>query len=420
MIAATADETQGAWLVHHGEKVIMDAHGAAEFPAIEQAAKAASLLVRLSASEDALLQPKQVEAIARAARLNPRIELQAYLATLEQKRLIQKEGLNIRVLGVTPRANLRHAASFYADAHPSMIEGAALAAAEVTSQSPILESRLIQYVSDTFRLTSIDSQDAVSRFQSIGFVDGEGASSDRLIFNGNLFRRDNLNKSARVLNSLSSGEQSKMTEFNGLLQVRGCVLDAEAERLLGSILFDKLKAAGVYDLNTVSNSDGEHLFVTSPGAFHKFTDPFVDDAFDMAKALVAALTYGMTMRSGATGRIQRLNLLVDRLIQGRTIGPATAIGQDYSVLENARVVQLIPDGNMFRMRLLKREIGELALQVLSTGDANATALSALPSAAMSGYSGPSPSRQAFRRRQTPPSRRHTQDVLSALRSGGPL
>ena len=54
-------------------------------------------------------------------------------------------------------------------------------------------------------------------------------------------------------------------------------------------LLSKLQAAAVFDINVVSNEAGEHAFMTSPGAFHKFTSPLIDDAFDHAKALVSAL-----------------------------------------------------------------------------------------------------------------------------------
>ena len=192
-------------------------------------------------------------------------------------------------------------------------------------------------------------------------------------------------KSERVISSLSSEEQTKLAEFDEILKRSGCVLAATADRVLGRTLFEKLKAAALYEINTVSNEHGEHAFVNSPGAFHKFVNPLIDDSFDLAKALVSALTYGMTLRHPSKGRIISVDWILGALIQGRTIGPATAIGNDYRVLEQSRVVQLTPaTGGMFRMRLLKREIGELALQVLKRGDANAEAISVPPSSPMTG------------------------------------
>jgi len=69
-----------------------------------------------------------------------------------------------------------------------------------------------------------------------------------------------------------------------------------SRRVLEPDLFEKLRAAGLYDINVVGNESGDHVYVTSPSAFHKFVNPMVDDCFDMAKALVSALTYGYTAR----------------------------------------------------------------------------------------------------------------------------
>lgn len=414
---ASERETKGAWIVHHGEKVALDAYGPAEFPAIEEAAKAAALLSRLSASDDDLLDGKTVRAVAAAARLNPRRELESYLDTLEKKRLIRKEGDSVRVLGITPRAILGHAADLFDEGEPSNEEAAAIDVAERASEAPLEEHQVTEYVSDTYSMASQDTTDFVRRIEEIGFLDSEGEPGSRLYFNGNLFRRDTVRKTMDVLNSLSSSDQSKVVEFNDRLQSSGFSFIGDAERILGKILLDKMKAAGVYDLNVVSNPHGRFVFVTAPGAFHKFVNPMVDDAFDMAKALVAALGYGMTRSHSGRGRIQNINLLLGSLIAGNTIGPATAIGQDYRVLEHNRVVQIIPDGYMFRMKLLKREVGEIALQVLRQGDATPAALT-LPSAAMTGYQGPEPTRSNFRKRdQSIPSKRHTREVLAALRSG---
>ncbi len=67
--------TKGAWVVHHGQKTAATINGAAEFPALDAAGKAASLLSRLAATEQATVDKAGVEALAKAAGLNPRIEL---------------------------------------------------------------------------------------------------------------------------------------------------------------------------------------------------------------------------------------------------------------------------------------------------------------------------------------------------------
>ena len=69
------------------------------------------------------------------------------------------------------------------------------------------------------------------------------------------------------------------------------------------------------------------------------------------------------------------------------------------------------------MRLLKRDVGQLALQVLTAGDASEHSLPNFPSAAVSKYIPPEVKRTTTRRRQTAASKRQTTNILSALRTG---
>jgi len=410
-------ETKGAWIIHHSRKIISDTAAPAEYSVLDEAGKAAELLMRLGESNEATLEMQEVSAIAQAAKLNPRTELSHYLRLLKDRRLIDTAGNDVQVLGVTTRSVLAHAADIFDDAQPESHEVAAIALGELASQAPLALADARSYIGDMFKMPSADVNDFLRRSSEIGFVDQEGDDeSNILLFNGNLFKKDAVSKAARVLSSLSSAEQTSLGEVTEQLNKSGCLYAANCESILGQPLFEKLKASGVLEVNTVSNERGEHSFVTLPGAFHKFVNPLIDDTFDMAKALVSALSYGMQLRLSSQGRIMSFDWILNALISGRTIGPATAIGADYRVLEQNRVVQLIPaDRGMFRMRLLKKEVGELALQVLKRGDANAEAIQVPPSAPMSGYQGPESVREKTRKHQSQPSKRHTHDILSALR-----
>lgn len=68
-------ETKGAWIIHHGRKLVLDANGSAEFPALDEAAKAATLLTKLGQSGEDCISKNEVKAIAVASGLNPRLEL---------------------------------------------------------------------------------------------------------------------------------------------------------------------------------------------------------------------------------------------------------------------------------------------------------------------------------------------------------
>jgi len=415
--------TTGAWVVHHGRKIAADVRGAAEYSAIDLASKAAALLARLAESDQATLSQEQVIAAAKIGGLNPKTELVACLEQLERQRVIDRSNSgDVSVLGVTSQTSLQHAAELFEENDPQPIERAAIDLAERSSETPLEAATAAEFISDSYKLSKTDTSDFLQQAFEIGFVDGEGEGEDRLLFNGNLFRRDIAAKTKKILDALSPAEQRQLAEFDGLIRKNGSMIASAAQAMLGDVLFSKLRAAAIYDMNVVSNEAGDHVFITAPGAFHKFTSPMVDDAFDHAKALVAALSYGMSVSSTTRGQIWGIGLLLRKLIRGGSVGPAPAIGYDYRALEFERVVQITPTGNgYFKMRLLKREIGELALQVLEGGDANAAALASLPSAGMRGYVGPEAARAEFRKKgQGPKSKAQTRTLLSAVRGGGSL
>lgn len=131
MSGVNIKETKGAWIIHHGRKLVLDSNGCAEFPALDEAAKAATLLTKLGQSDNDKISKNEVRAIAVASGLNPRHELSGLLQVLEKKRLIGQEGEDITIFGVNTRASLGHAADIFHDAEPSSYELASLTLAEM-------------------------------------------------------------------------------------------------------------------------------------------------------------------------------------------------------------------------------------------------------------------------------------------------
>jgi hypothetical protein len=413
---------KGAWVIHHSQKTAGTVNDPAEFPALDAAGKAAALLSQMAATSQATLDKSRVNALAKAAGLS-RIELPELLRILERRRLIEMSANGgVEVLGLTSRATVQHATEIFEEQDPSPEERVSIVLAELTSAAPVPQAPLVEFISDEFKIGTAQCRELLVQSETVGFVDAEGQNADKLYFNGNLFRRDNLVKVRRVLDSLSGAEQAKVAELDEKLTRCGCLPVGTVEANLGKPVFEKLRAAGMYDVNHVANPSGEYGFVTRPAAFHKFNDPLVDDAFDLAKALVAALSYGMTQSAASRGRIEMIGALLRKLINGYSVGPATAIGEDYRVLETKGVITVTPGASFgYMMQLLKRDVGEMALNVLITGEAASTNVVDRPlPGVMTGYVGPEKTRSAFRRKQkeVPVSRRGTEDVLQALRTQG--
>src|SRR5208337_4567689 len=92
------------------------------------------------------------------------------------------------------------------------------------------------------------------------------------------------------------------------------------------------------------------------------------DCFHHAKMLLCCLKYGQLKSQASRGRITDPIWIISALLRGVEVGPCTAIGQDYNVLEKEGVISLRRArdryGEQYYMRLRKKDVGELAKQVL--------------------------------------------------------
>jgi hypothetical protein len=404
-------KTQGAWIIHHGKKISGTNNGAANYPTIDIAAKSGALLARMAGSNQSELNSDLVITLAKAGGLSPKTDLPACLSQLASQKVIDRAANgSVSIIGVTASSALDHTSSLFETNDPEPFEIAAIGLGELVSQSPVGKKLAGEKIGDEYRLTTADVNDFLGQATALGFIESDEDGDDPLLFNGNLFRRDSIAKTKKVLDSLDVKEQAVFLQFEAALKSGGALKISEAERMLGTQLISKLRAAAVFDEN-----------ITSPGAFHKFSNPMIDDAFDHAKALVAALSYGMHVSSTERGQIWGVDLLLKKMLRGEPVGPAPAIGQDYRALELERVISITAVGSRYSMQLLKREVGEIALQVLQHGSAAAAAIGGIPGAQVTGYTGPEKARANFRKRKDiQPSKSQMRGLLSAVRSGGGL
>lgn len=414
--------TEGAWLIHHTKK-IQEVTIAPDFEDIELAGKCGLFLSSLAASdEESTLSKDKVEVIAKASNIK-KVELAAIKGVLEDSQLIDtsKTG-DVTVLGITTSSVLSHTSDIFNNITTDNFQKASLELANYSSDTPIKDDILKDYIGDTYKLASKQTDSLLKQAEDIHLIDYEIFDDEKVYFNGNLFKHDAIKKTSKVLSSLSSSEMIKVSEVDTLLTDQGCITYEKALSILGNNLLDKLQAIAMYDLNEVSNVTHTKIFITKPSSFSKFGNPFEDDALDLAKAFIASLMYGMHISSNRRGRIQGYSMLKNtlrKLLRGGKIGPCTAIGQDYQVLELNRVIQLETAGyGMYYMRLLKFDIGQLALAVLEHGDLAEyeTINTDLKSSNVSSYAGPEKVRTKNRRKKDTSGNKNVGELLRTMRS----
>ena len=114
------------------------------------------------------------------------------------------------------------------------------------------------------------------------------------------------------------------------------------------------------------------------------------------------------------------NALLSKLVRGESVGKSgiRAIGEDYHELEARQVVEVTEQRpGRFTMRLLKTDVGELALTIVRGGEAaqEAVLMDGSPARA---FRGPHAVRSELRERNEIVDRRFIHDTLDRLRSGG--
>lgn len=413
--------TKGAWLINHTKK-LLDVKDSYEFEDIELSGKCGVFLSNLAASdEESELNSEKVNAIARVSNIK-KTEIETIKSKLEEARLIEtgRDG-SIAVLGITTSAVLTHTADIFENGKPSDYQEAALELADNISDLPKGEKILTEYISDIYHFSSTEAKDLFTQSENIGFVDYETLDDNtKFYFNGNLFRREGINKTNAVLSSLNSEDTRKINELDQLLTSQGCITFEKGKSILGDVLLSKLQSIGMYDFNEVSNSVETKTFITKPSAFSKYGNPFEEDALDLAKAFVSSLYYGMNFSSHGRGRITMLHALLRRLVNGHEVGPATAIGEDYKLLELKRVIQVRrePNTDKYYMKLLKKDIGALAMQVLEFGDTTEQTIvrSNIYSGSVTNYVGPEQNRFTHRKKQNQQLKKSVAELLRTFRS----
>lgn len=392
--------SQGAWLIHHTQK--LDAQTSFGFEQVFLSGKCGMLLSALSADKEKKISKEKVAAIAAANGISTIFELPRILDILKENHLIDVSTKGeVVTLGITSHNVLEHTSNVYEQHKPNKIQNASLLLAELVSQQPIGEKIAKEQIGDELKLSQDEINRVFSHSEDVNFIDAQTVSrGEKLLFNGNLFRVENANKFDAVISSITPADSRRVNELDDLLAKSGCVTYEGATKILGPDLFARLQSIGFYDMSTVANSSENSHFITRPYAFSKYGNSFLEDSMDLAKALVASLAYGMFKSNPSRGKINSLSVLMAKLINGWSVGPADAIGEDYKYLETRGVVSITKSSkypNAYNMTLLKKEIGEIALRVLAQGQGSEVTL--IKGASATSYTTPEKNRVRSRGEQ---------------------
>jgi hypothetical protein len=419
-------KTKGAWLLAQSKSLdSFTGSGAARLENVSYSGKIGRLynLLRRQTDREMTFTISK-ETVERACQLNgiDKPTRQVGLQVLKDAgRVDVTSDGSIAVLGATTQAVLEATCDIFDEQNPSSDERAVIDLSERVSGKPVRRSEAEEYISDTHKIASADATSLVDLSKKTALIDEEDQGGAGILFNSHTFRDGQYaQKAHRALENLKSDEQARLTEVHDKLTRQGALYEAEAKKILGSELYERLISVGIFDRMEVSNNTESVGYIASPNDFQKFGRPFEEDPIDDAKALIASLTYGQTRSSYFRGQITMPEALIRKLVRGESVGAGgvRAIGEDYKELEARQVVDVTERSTgRYTMRLLKKDVGELALTIVRGGAAAQEAVLMDGSAARA-FKGPHASRNEVRARNDIADKRFVHDALDRLRSGG--
>ena len=419
--------TTGAWLL--AQSKILDAvTGAERLENISYAGRIGRLYNLLRRNVAGNPNPTIEEnSVANICQLNSigRADREAGLNVLKNEgRIDISRNGAVSVLGATSRAVLEVTADIFTAANPTTEEEAVLQLSEKVAKKPIRRKDATEFVGDLYKISSGQVSSLIDLCKSTAIIDEETDRDRTILFNSNTFRDGNYAKKAYlILENLTAEERGNLSEVQQMLTLNGALYDEEVRNILGPELFNRLISVGLFDRMEVSNPEEAVGYITSPDDFQRYGRPFEEDPIDDAKALLASLTYGRTRSDFYRGKITFPDALLRALIDGCEVGGdwgVRAIGEDYRELERRQVVKVTPRPNnrsRFTFRLLKKDVGELALTIVR-GENAAQAAVLLDGAAATAYKGPHMVRTEVRRKNSVNDKRFVTTAIDRLRSGG--
>jgi len=147
---------------------------------------------------------------------------------------------------------------------------------------------------------------------------------------------------------------------------------------VGAGMLTAARKVGLIDTARVKSKTGkQQTYAFSPLLERELASRNTTDALHERKLFVAHILFGHQFGQASTGRIQDPVTLVNALLRNGEVGPATAITNDYLLLESFGIIRAVPYGSgMSTLTLIKEDVvrdgRDLLVQTLGASQASSS------------------------------------------------
>lgn len=252
--------------------------------------------------------------------------------------------------------------------NPRDVERITIETMDETKRSPLLQTELIEFLSNKgFNEPTIDlSTHLQTSFSLIQKLESMGKEP---IFSNEYVWGKNHHKIAHAFTSLELDKKQSLKEVIDIIQkTQGYPLE-NLPPIDANLLFLS-KKIGMINPTTISSSRGvQKEFGFSANLLE--STPYTDDIMDDVKLLLASIRFGEYYTPYTT--ISSPEKFLNFLIRNKKIGPHSANGTDFNLLERRGIVKVTKSphhNDRFYLELLREDVAKEALKVIVNPDFN--------------------------------------------------
>jgi hypothetical protein len=254
---------------------------------------------------------------------------------------------------------------------PTPEERAVLVLLEMSSQMPTTKGSVFERLTDQKDRVVEVALDLAAGYEIVRLAEGDGIA-EPIIYSPTIWG-DNILKASRALSHMDATDREVLLELvNRVAKYQGMPEVAARNwlKIQGKLhLCEFAVSIGLLDRTEILTKEGKRqAFLTTPHLYGEIAATHGRDVCDRVRLFLDSIRHGQHYGDWITGKIKDPVTLLDRLLRYREIGPCTAIGYDYILVEKAGIVTVVPHTtktNQFMMRLVQDDTVQVIRDMLA-------------------------------------------------------
>lgn len=423
---------KGSWIINTVKHVTGVRNDTVELNALEvteKAGKAGILLGKLLVDKQEIISGKKLNVFARTANISPDA-IRTYAEILKKFGQVDykldkfDQVSELEIYCMSTESAIKTVTDIFDYFEPSEIEKGNLESLKVTFELPASREELVNTLVNKKKISESDVSEILDLESAFALIKKENIDNVDIYYNEYAFA-DDASKISRAIAVLPETQRNDVVYvMEQVKKSQGFLADNFCDKINPSII-SMMEGVGLLDGITVNSDFGKAVFYTTPQLIGPGigTWKISTDVFNHAKLLLSSLRYGEYKSVSSRGAIyttSKMMNIVNKLLRGEWVGPCTAIGEDYKLLEVAGVISVQPYNGMYRMKLRQIEVGKLVKQMLeynmlvndSVNDIDV--FNNLPT----GYIAPEERRKIIQADRTMPVKQIQEKFIASIRTGG--